>query len=191
MKNKKSKKIQVTNMVYQDPTPPITRKLRILISSNAPWANSGYAQQARQFAPLMRKAGFAVGFVAFYGLEGGIIELDGIRYYPKLGDIWGTDAMIEFSKHFKADVVISLQDIWNLNGDNLKILSNLGKRWIPINPVDHEPIPPAVTEKARMAYRIISMSPYGYREMKRIGLNSTYIQHTIEPDMIYLQNKRP
>jgi glycosyltransferase involved in cell wall biosynthesis len=169
---------------------PTNKKLRILFSSNAPWSPSGYSQQIRQFAPLVREAGYPTAISCFYGLEGGVIELDGILMYPKIADPWGSDAMLSHSKHFKADVVISLQDTWVLNMGILKELSSLGKRWIPIAPIDHEPVPSAVLERLRLAYRIVSMSPFGYKELRRVGLHSTYIPHTVETEYFCKYDKK-
>jgi glycosyltransferase involved in cell wall biosynthesis len=156
------------------------KRLRILVASNAIWAPSGYAQQARQFVPMIRDEGYPIAMSNFYGQEGGIFILDGITMYPKIADQWGADAMVEHSRDFKADVVISLQDSWVLDLNAIKQLGQQHVRYIPLVPIDHEPIPPAVKERMDQAFRIISMSPYGERELRRVGLHSTYIPHTVE-----------
>src|SRR3990167_1723808 len=135
------------------------RKLRIYINSNSPWSNSGYAQQLTQLVPRIRDAGYPLAIGCFYGLEGGKIELDGMTMYPKMGDAWGGDGMQYHAQDFKADVVFSLQDIWVLNPDFIKQIN----RWITILPIDHDPIPPAVLQRARMAYRIVTYSKFGQK----------------------------
>jgi glycosyltransferase involved in cell wall biosynthesis len=99
-----------------------------MFSTNAPWSTSGYGQQIRELAPKIKEAGYDVSIVCFYGLDGGKIMLDGITMYPKVGDMWGEDAVINHSKEFKPDVVFTLQDIWVLNPQALKQYKN----WIPI-----------------------------------------------------------
>lgn len=161
----------------------MTHKLRILLNSNAPWATSGYAQQARQFMPLIAKEGYPTAFSCFYGLEGGIlynVNNDGITYYPKIANQWGSDSIVEHSKHFKADVVFTLQDIWVLDIPALKEVANQGRKWVPIVPIDHEPTPPAVLERLKLAYRIGAMSPFGERQLQKEGLHSTLIPHTVQ-----------
>jgi len=153
-------------------------RLRIFFNSNAPYSNSGYGQQMAELLPAFVKAGYPTAISAFYGLEGGIISLDGITIYPKIGDVWGSDAMVEHSKAFKADVVFTLQDLWVVDPNMLRLL----KHWIPIVPVDHQPIPPSIHERLRMAYRIITYSPFGKRELDRVGMHSTYIPHTVDTD---------
>lgn len=158
---------------------PNSKKLRLLINVNAPWAPSGYAQQARQFLPLMAKAGYPTACSAFYGLEGGLVSLDGITFYPKIADAYGDDAMVNHARHFKADVVFTLQDIWVLGMNSLNALAQEKRRWIPILPVDHEPVPPSIKERIRLAYRIVSYAPFGERELQEQGFHSTYIPHTV------------
>lgn len=165
-------------------------KLRILCNNNAPWASSGYAQQARQFLPAMAAEGYPTACSAFYGLEGGIVELDNITFYPKMRSTWGEDAMVEYSKHFNADVVLSLQDIWVLDTRVLKTLADMGKKWVTLVPIDHDPIPPAILERARMAYRVLAMSPFGHRELKRVGINSTYMPHTVQTELFKQYDKK-
>lgn len=152
------------------------KRLRLFFNSNSPWSNSGYGQQMAELLPRLVKAGYPTAISAFYGLEGGIIDLDGIRIYPKIGDQWGSDAMVEHSKAFKADIVFTLQDLWVVDPNMLKLLP----RWIPIVPVDHEPIPQSIYDRLKLAYRVISYAPYGTRELSRKGMHSTYIPHTVD-----------
>lgn len=162
------------------------KKLRIMFSTNAPWSTSGYGQQIRELAPKIKEAGYDVSIVCFYGLDGGKIILDGITMYPKVGDMWGEDAVINHSKEFKPDVVFTLQDIWVLNPQALKQYKN----WIPIVPIDHEPVPGAVFERLKMAYRVVTYSPYGQRELKDKGMNSTYIPHTVDTSLFKKIDKK-
>lgn len=160
-------------------------KLRILVNTNAPWATSGYSQQAKQFIPLMHKEGYEVACVAFYGLQGGAIKLDGVTYFPNGGDQWGDQSVVNHQQIFKPDIVITLQDIWTLNPDLIRQFN----RFIPIVPIDHEPIPPAIYERLKLAYRIISYAPFGERELTRVGMHSTYIPHTVDTNLFVKSNK--
>lgn len=133
-----------------------------------------------ELVPLLsQEVDLAVG--AFYGQEGYIDHdsRDNVTYYPKHFHPYGSDTLVEHARDFNADVVFTLQDIWTLDPNHLKQIKN----WIPILPVDHEPIPPAVYERAKLAYRIVSYSQFGHDELKRMGLHSTYIQHTVNTDI--------
>jgi glycosyltransferase involved in cell wall biosynthesis len=155
------------------------RKLRILISTNAIWAPSGYAQQAQDLLPLIRDEGYPLACSNFYGQEGGIFMLDGMLMYPKIADAWGSDAMVLHSQDFKADITMTLQDIWVLNDINIKDL----KRFVPIIPVDHDPIPMTIFNKLRFAHKIITYSKFGHEQLEKLGMNSTYIPHTVNTEV--------
>lgn len=153
--------------------------MRILISSNAPWSTSGYGQQVSEFATKLRDAGHEIAVSCFYGLEGAKINLDGIMMYPRIGDVWGADAMVNHSNDFKADITITLQDLWVVDPNALKSL----KRWIPIVPIDMEPVPQAIYERLKMAYRIVTYSKFGRDSLKSMGMHSTYIPHTVNAEI--------
>lgn len=133
----------------------------------------------------MRDEGYAVASSNFYGQQGGRFEYEGIMQYPGMADQWGVDAMVNHGIHFKTDVTFSLQDIWTLDPPGLRKI----KRWIPILPVDHEPVPPAVIDRAKLAYRIITYSKFGQREMKRNGVHTTYIPHTVDTKVFVKRDK--
>jgi len=162
------------------------KKLRIMFSTNAPWSTSGYGQQIRELAPLIKNEGYDVSIVCFYGLEGGKIMLDGITMYPKIGDMWGEDGVINHSKEFKPDVVFTLQDIWVLKPQALKEYKN----WIPIIPIDHEPTPKSIFDRLKMAYRIVAISPFGNRQLKEEGMHSTYIPHMVDMSLFKKTDKK-
>lgn len=162
------------------------KKLRLLFSSNAPFSNSGYGQQMAELLPLLVKEGYPTAISCFYGLEGGIIDLNGIRCYPKIGDQWGSDAMVEHAKAFQADIVFTLQDLWVVNPQMLQQIP----KWIPIVPVDHDPIPESIYDRLKLAYRVITYAPFGTRELKRKGMHSTYIPHTVDTDLFKPMDKK-
>lgn len=161
----------------------MTKKLRVMFNSNASWSISGYGQQVAQIQPRIAKLGYPLASIDFYGLEGGIIEMDGVTHYPKMSKPYGDDAMINHSRHFKPDVLFTLQDIWVLDGGVFPALAQQGVRVIPIVPIDHEPAPIPIIERLRQCYRVVSYSPFGYRELKRNGIHSTYIPHTVDTSM--------
>jgi len=156
------------------------RKLRCFINSNAPWSTSGYGNASRQFLPQLRDAGFPLAMCPFYGLEGGVLDINGIRMYPKIQSAWGEDAMVVHANKWGSDVVISNQDVWVLDPNWLKQI----KRWIAHCPIDHNPAPKAVVDRLRLCYRIISYTKFGKKALENEGLYSTYIPLTVETDIM-------
>lgn len=162
------------------------KKLRILFNTNSPWSPSGYGQQAAEILPQIRDEGYHLGCVDFFGLEGGKLLIDGILHYPKINHLYGSDAMVHHGAEFGADVVMSLQDIWVLNPQDLSQI----KRWIPVLPIDHDPAPGPILDKLKYAYRIVTYSKFGQDELARRGFNSTYIQHTVDTEIFKPMDKK-
>ncbi len=160
--------------------------LRIFWNSNSPWCISGYGNQMAELLPLIKEEGYEQGMCDFYGLEGGKLMIDGILHYPKMGHIYGSDAMLHHSNDFKADVVFSLQDTWVLNPEDLKKI----KHWVPLAPIDHDPPPPNVLDKLKYAYRIITYSKNGQEQLKKQNIYSTYIPHTVNTEVFKPMDKK-
>lgn len=162
------------------------KRLRIFLNSNAPWSSSGYGQQVAEILPLIAAEGYPTAMCDFYGLEGGKLLIDGVLHYPKINHVYGSDAMVLHAKDFKADVTFALQDQWVLHPNDLQQTN----RFIPITPVDHDPVPNAVLEKLKYAYRIITYSKFGQKELQRKGLMSTYIPHTVNTEVYKPMDKK-
>jgi len=162
------------------------KSLRLFINSNAPWSISGYGQQMAELVHRVRGEGYPLAVSAFYGLEGGILSMNDIVYYPKINHVYGSDSLVHHAKDFNADIVFTLQDIWILHPDDLKQV----KKWIPIVPIDHEPVPQQIIDRLKMAYRIVTYSKFGYEELKRNGLHSTYIPHVVDTKAYAPQDKK-
>ena len=50
----------------------------------------------------------------------------------------------------------------------------------PYFPVDHSPVPPAITQRLKTAYLPISYSKFGWEEMRKQGIYSEYIPHGVD-----------
>ena len=152
------------------------KNLRIFFNSNAPWSSSGYGQQMAELLPLFVRDGYPVAECDYFGLQGGVIQNNGVTHYPIINHIYGSDALIHHANDFKADVVFTLQDIWVLNPQDLDQV----KRFIPIVPIDHDPVPRGILQNLHYAYKIITYSRFGQKQLQDNGLFSTYIPHTVD-----------
>lgn len=149
--------------------------LRILWSSNAPWATSGYGVQSKHLLPRLQALGHQVAIHAWYGLQGGMLNLGEMPIYPMGFDTYGNDIAEAHYRHFKADMIISLIDVWVLRDFGHKKM-----RWIPYMPIDHDPIPEAVTLAIEGAYRVVSYAHFGERLLNAKGVANTCIPHGVE-----------
>lgn len=56
-------------------------------------------------------------------------------------------------------------------------------------PIDHDPIPPAIYERLRIAYRIVTMSEFGEKQLSDRGMHSTQIPHFVDTEIFKPMNK--
>ncbi len=152
------------------------RDLRIIWSSNAPFVYSGYGVFTKELLKRLHDDGWPVACIAFSGLSGGIIDnYDGYKIYPQMSETYGTDALINHGKDFKADVHFTMQDTPTLNAGLLPHL----KTWIPYMPVHYSPPSPFVLDKIKHAYKIITFSKYGQDGLATKGFSSSMIKEGI------------
>lgn len=101
-------------------------QLRLLYTSNAFWAASGYGVQGRSLLPRLAELPEINGrdniaMFAWYGLQGGVHNVEGFRIYPAGADPYGNDIIGAHVKHFDANVVISLIDVWVMKETAAKV----------------------------------------------------------------------
>jgi glycosyltransferase involved in cell wall biosynthesis len=154
--------------------------LRVMWSSNALHVRTGYGVQARYVLPGLVRHGHECAQFAWYGIQGGLVQAGDIVMYPRFQDPYGSDIISDHVAHFKADCVISLQDIWVLPEDYRK---RCGVPWMPWFPVDATPVPPRVLKLARTADYPVVYSQFGYEEMRKAGVDTTYIPHGVNTDV--------
>jgi len=178
----------------------VSRKgLRLLWMSNAPHVGSGYGVQANSLLPRLSAMSDVeeVGIFGYFGIQGGLTELPvgrgipGIRpmmmkHYPLATDIWGQDVIWEHAQHFEADAVVSLLDVWVFNED----FGDHGFLWLPYSPVDHDPIPPMISERLKRAFHPLCYSQHASAEYSRVGLTHSYVPLGVETSVFRPMTRR-
>lgn len=114
---------------------------------------------------------------AWYGLDGGIHNVDGFRIYPKFDDPYGNDVIGAHTMHFGANVVIPLIDAWVLKNVAQSIAPALFCPWLPI---DHDPVPEMVLQSLQGAYMPLTYAKWGHELLTRAGVENVYIPHGVE-----------
>jgi glycosyltransferase involved in cell wall biosynthesis len=160
-----------------------------MLQAPPPWMPTGFGQQIRQIIPRMVTDGHEVACVCIGGLRGGMIERDGVSYFPALDDHYGCDAVLHFAPRFRPDVIIYLQELWPLDPGFPPRLAERGLRWIPIVPIDSEPICAAV-ERLRNLSEVITYSRFGAQQLGQRGIHSTFIPHTVETGIFQPKDRR-
>lgn len=153
---------------------------KLLWHSNTPWAPTGYGQQTKLFAPLLAEH-YDLAISSFYGLEGDRLNWNGIPVYPGLGGEWGNDYLVKNAvSHFgspRDGLLLTLMDVWVLNPEVIAQMDTAC--WVP---VDHEPVPPAVTGFFHNSGAVpIAMSRFGEEQLSE--LDPLYIPHAVDTEV--------
>lgn len=151
--------------------------MRILIHSNAPWAATGYGVQTKLIAPRLAAAGHDVAISAFYGLEGNVMSWGGMTVYPRAFHPYGMDVVAQHADDHKADIILTLVDAWVV--DPVRITAS-GARWVPLFPVDHDPMPAPVLKAVKQAFQSITYSRHGFESARAEGLDPLYCPHGVD-----------
>jgi glycosyltransferase involved in cell wall biosynthesis len=159
--------------------------VKILWHSNAPHAPSGYGNQTKLFAPLVRELGHDVAISAFYGAKGTHFQWEGMTVYPAVADDYGADILTPHALHhfggdtLRAGLILTLLDIWVLPPsmfDNANVAC-----WVPI---DHDPVPPRVADWFRQAPGAvpIAMTRFGQKALEQAlpGRLVEYVPHGVD-----------
>jgi len=162
------------------------KAFKILWWANAHFVGTGYGVGTRGVIFDLLKH-YNIRNLAFYGLEGAALGFNGLITYPKRFDPFGSDAAQILCNRWKPDILITLFDIWiDESGSTMGgpgWLSGMHPRWVPIIPVDHDPIPPPTLAPASKAYRPVAMSRFGQRQLENNGISSTYIPHGVDTEV--------
>jgi len=143
---------------------------------------SGYGVQGKSLLPrLAALPEFGgrqnIAIFAWYGLHGGIMNYDGFQVYPGANDPYGNDVIGSHAKHFGANVVISLIDVWVMERAAAKLKPAL---WLPWLPIDHQDVPQRVLDCLAGAYLPLTYAKWGHRLLKQAGVHNHYIPHGVE-----------
>lgn len=149
--------------------------MRLTWISNAPWTNTGYANQTALFTPRLQNAGHKMAIIAFWGHEGTPINWGNVQVFGKSHHPYGQDIMHSHSVTWNADAMISLLDAWVMEPANL-----LGTKWIPWFPIDSEPLPARIYNTVKEAYARLVFSRFGCQQMDNAGLDYHYIPHGVD-----------
>lgn len=153
--------------------------MRILWLSNARHVGTGYGVQTDLFVPRIKKLGHDIAISTFYGLQGTPqMDADDILTLPQSKDSYSNDIIAADAERFKADIVISLIDAWVLNP---QVYSQF--RWCPWFPKDCDPLPQAVLNSIRVAYRPFVYSLDAKRALDEIGMQNDYIPHGVDTNV--------
>jgi len=104
----------------------------------------------------------------------GLFTYSDLLVYPS-GDMeFGEDILERNCLHLNADAVLTLKDLYVFER-----ITQLPLEWLAYVPIDHSPISPGIVERLKYTFKVVSMSKFGYEELKKEGVDSTLIPHGI------------
>lgn len=150
--------------------------LRTLISSNGPHSHTGYGTQTKSLMQALINMGHEVAVHCWYGIQGGVIRSKKYTLFPAVKHAYGADTGV-VARHWKADLVITLQDVWVLPGNYAE---SLPCPWVAWFPIDGDPIAPPILERVRKAAYPVAYSRYAFNLLEAAGVRADYIPHGID-----------
>ena len=149
--------------------------MRLNWFSNSPAATTGYGVQTKLFVPRLAKLlDKGISVTAFFGVQSGVLNINGIKVYPNFKHPYGQDVIGAHAQWDQADAVVTLVDAWVIQNENIEL------PWFPWFPIDHEPMPANVLAKVRQAAKPIVMSKFGKRMAEQVGLDVWYAPHGVD-----------
>jgi glycosyltransferase involved in cell wall biosynthesis len=185
---------------------PNSKNFKILELSNAWDIPTGYGVQSKGMLFEWNKH-YDVRQLAFYGNEGRMRAFkhpkepkdpNWLQVYPTLaGDVHGdrTARLIFATSPWKPHLFITLYDIWMgayVDPANTpEGYMPIHPHWIPIVMVDHDPIPESTLIQARLAYRVVTPTVFGFKEFAKNGIEAYCIPFGIDTQVFKpMDNKK-
>ena len=154
--------------------------MKILIWSDAPWVNTGYGGQVRELCRRLPEMGHEVAVCALFGLQGAALNWRNVTVYPRWEGELGEDVVGYYARHFDADVVLSLYDVWALPR---QVRQTLPCPWVAWVPVDGAPLSPEQVAILKTVDYPVAISRFGQREMDKADVACDYIPLGIDTDV--------
>jgi glycosyltransferase involved in cell wall biosynthesis len=160
-----------------------------MIHSNGPMVPSGYGRQTELLMAQLAELGHEVAVSCFHGVTGGILDYNGIPVYPAGQAPFSVDVLIPHAEHFRADLVITLMDAWQLLpiAEQLKAMRKGGTELALWLPVDCQPLGQGDREILRRTGATpIAMSLHGLQMLQDAGYTPVpYVPHSVDLDQFY------
>jgi hypothetical protein len=154
--------------------------MRVLFVSDSLTVPGAYAIQGRLYAKYLQSLGHEVLYfgTTYYGAP---INYDGVQMVggAARGDLAGDGLIDHYAKQFQADVIITFKDLYVYHPDTLR---NLSLPWVPIVPIDTEPVNASTLSQLRYAALVIAVSKNGQQLLTEQHVPALLAPHVIDVD---------
>lgn len=140
------------------------------------WGNSGYSKVIYYTCRELLKFGHEIAHIPMgRAMMGGKLNYQGVLVYPSGDDAFGEDVALKHYLDFNAGMLITVKEPWAFHSTQ-----DLGLNFVPMAIIDHSPISPIMVSRFHNAYKVISISMFGERELKNKNIESCYIPHGVD-----------
>ena len=161
------------------------RKLRILWHSVSPFIRSGYGKVTYNITSRLAKLGYQVIVSAYYGVEpGGMLEIGGCSVVSSKEGSFGVISAARYAEMFKTNIQILTTDWWAFPQ-----FPKLMEYPVLHSPMDHINYPEEILEFTRLYKHIISICKWQQANLRKVGIESTYIPHGVDLSVYKPLNK--
>jgi len=136
---------------------------------------------------FLREDGYDVSILANSGISDNALNWHGMDIYPARGDPFDFRLVHDFAQHAKADVILSLYDLFPFPDT---VRQDMNYPWIAWCPVDGTPPPARLLNAAKQAEWLLSMSKFGQKELNNAGLQNTYVPLGVDCDVFCQGSKQ-
>ena len=150
--------------------------MRVLWHSNPAWTITGYGTQTALWVPRIAALGHEVAISGPFSFAGAPLAWRGFMTLPAGQDAFGNDVVAGHYAFHRADVMITLCDVFMMDPAPLKDLNVA--HWTP---VDCEPMGAGDAARLReTGAATIAMSRFGQRQMQAAGFDPYYVPHGVD-----------
>lgn len=127
--------------------------------------NSGYGVMTKNMVKRFKhRLGHDVAVSAFYGLQGAILNVDGVETFPMGLESWGNDIIEAHVQKFGANCLLTVIDLF--------VLRDFGKRmpgiWYPYFPLDGDPVSQNFIHQLNGAVEGLTYSKFAKAEFDKV-----------------------
>ena len=156
--------------------------LRTYIHSTCPWSASSYSILVTRTVPQMVRGGYKdICLGTWYGLQGSplpwtITDKEGKPFHTVMvlpcinGNNYAIDTMLPAYQHFKADMLLTICDVWVFPPKETAQMN-----FCPWLPIDMQPAPKPVLDSLQTALYPMIYSKWGVEVLAQAGIKAHYV----------------
>lgn len=104
--------------------------------------------------------------------------MDGVLIQNSGNDYFGEDIALDNYTEFKADMLITIKDVWLFQH-----ITKLPINFVPMVPIDHAPVSDGIVNRLTTVFKSIAISRFGQAELRKRKIESVYIPHGVRTDL--------